>query len=439
MKLGKLAWIAAGGVVGAGALAVGAFVFVSAQEPTPAPGPPVMRLISAEQYRNTVRYVFGDDIQITANFPLMQRREGLVALGAATASMTPGALEQFDQAARAIAGQVVDPEHRATLVPCTPRAESRPDADCARAFLGGVGRYLYRRPLTKAELDEQVALAGAAAEQRGDFYQGLAYAMGGMMMSPEFLYIAEVSEPDPGRPGRYRLDAYSLASRLSLLLWNAAPDDALLKAAESGELHDRGGLARQVDRMLASPRLEEGVRGFFGDLLQFQEYESISKDPLLYPNFTFEASQAAHEQTLRMVTDHLLRREGDYRELFTTNQTVVNRALAPLYKTAAPVEAKDEWVAHALDRGNAAGLLTSVSFLAAHSHPGRSSPTLRGKAIREIFLCQRVPDPPPTVNFAVFENLSGKLTARARLKAHVSDPSAPRPPTSAPRHWRGRH
>ena len=31
------------------------------------------------------------------------------------------------------------------------------------------------------------------------------------------------------------------------------------------------------------------------------------------------------------------------------------------------------------------------SFLSLHSHPGRSSPTRRGKALREIFLCQKVP------------------------------------------------
>ena len=35
------------------------------------------------------------------------------------------------------------------------------------------------------------------------------------------------------------------------------------------------------------------------------------------------------------------------------------------------------------------------SFLAVHAHPARSSPTRRGKALRELLLCQKVPAPPP--------------------------------------------
>ena len=36
-----------------------------------------------------------------------------------------------------------------------------------------------------------------------------------------------------------------------------APDPELLAAAENGEIQTPSGLARQVDRMLASPRVEE--------------------------------------------------------------------------------------------------------------------------------------------------------------------------------------
>lgn len=405
------------------AAAGGLFAYDRFVEPSTAGGPTTMRMITAGQYRNTVEQLFGHDIEVLANFPPMQRQDGLLALGSTTASMTPGALEQFDIAARSIAAQVVDETHRQTLVPCMPHNVQAADATCARTFLAKVGRMLYRRPLTKAELDDQVAIAAAAAQQKGDFYQGLALGLSGLMMSPDFLYIRERSEPDPDHPGQYRLDSYSLASRLSLFLWNSLPDEALLEAAAKGELHDASGLSRQVDRMLASPRLEQGVRGFFGDLLQFQEFENISKDPVIYPGFTFEASQAVHEQVLRMITDQLLDQEGDYRDLFTSNHTFVNRALGPLYARPVPITASAQWVRMELDPARSAGLLTSFNFLAAHSHPGRSSPTLRGKAIREIFLCQRVPDPPPTVNFAKFENLAGKLTARERLKAHVADSS----------------
>src|SRR6185312_13621122 len=69
------------------------------------------------------------------------------------------------------------------------------------------------------------------------------------------------------------------------------------------------------------------------------------------------------------------------------------------------------------------GLLTQISFLAAHSHPGRSSPTLRGKALREILLCQPVPRPPANVDFSAVENPDPSLhTARDRLGLHRKNP-----------------
>jgi hypothetical protein len=64
-----------------------------------------------------------------------------------------------------------------------------------------------------------------------------------------------------------------------------------------------------------------------------------------------------------------------------------------------------------------------VSFLAAHSHAVRSSPTLRGKALRELFLCQEVPDPPPNVDFSALEEAEGAATARERLAVHNENPS----------------
>jgi hypothetical protein len=69
------------------------------------------------------------------------------------------------------------------------------------------------------------------------------------------------------------------------------------------------------------------------------------------------------------------------------------------------------------------GLLTQIAFLASHAHPGRSSPTLRGKALRELLLCQQVPRPPPNVDFSLIEDPKSTLhTARERLAAHRANP-----------------
>jgi hypothetical protein len=70
-----------------------------------------------------------------------------------------------------------------------------------------------------------------------------------------------------------------------------------------------------------------------------------------------------------------------------------------------------------------AGLLSQVSFLALHSHPTRSSPTLRGKALRETLLCQRVPPPPPNVDFSAVDNPDSPFaTQRERVAFHLKNP-----------------
>jgi hypothetical protein len=70
------------------------------------------------------------------------------------------------------------------------------------------------------------------------------------------------------------------------------------------------------------------------------------------------------------------------------------------------------------------GILSQVSFVALHSPSGRSSPTDRGKAVREVLLCQKVPPPPANVDFSlvqVTDNPNYK-TARERLSAHANVP-----------------
>ena len=149
-----------------------------------------------------------------------------------------------------------------------------------------------------------------AAAALGDFYAGLETALTTLLLSPEFLFRVEVAEPDPNAPQRQRLTAASMASRLSYFLWNTTPDEELLAAAERGELVDDAGLARQVDRLLASPRLEAAVRAFFSDWYGFDEIEEglVRKDPTLFPAFSQALINDAREQTLRVITDHLLDR-----------------------------------------------------------------------------------------------------------------------------------
>jgi len=393
-------------------------------EPDPVGGPALLRRLTESQYRATVADIFGADVPVLARFERALRSHGLIAVGTSEAGMSSFSIEQYDAAAQGVADEVLSAERREAFVPCTPASESSYDADCARAFIERYGQPLFRRPLTEEQVQRYLEAARLGTGELGDFYAGLKYALVGMMTAPQFLLRIERTEPDPERDGLRRLDAFSRATRLSYFLTNSTPDPELLRAAEAGELDTTGGLARQVDRLIARPEFEAAVRAFFRDMLEFDLFDDLAKDAEIYPAFNSELAADAQEQTLRDIVHHLVEQHGDYRDLYTLDETVMTRALGVVYRQ--PVQSRDGWeqtqLAHTGDR---LGIQSHISFLALHAHPGRSSPSLRGEAVRNVFLCQEVPDPPADVDFSAVQDAadSEMPTARDRLTAHNTQPA----------------
>jgi hypothetical protein len=393
-------------------------------EPASSGGPAEIRRLTEDEYRHSIADIFGADIKIIGRIEPDVRVAGLLAVGASNTTITRAGAETYDVLARDIAAQFLDKAQQEKSVPCLPAAADRPDDVCAGKFFAKIGRLILRRPMDQATLDSFVKAAADRTRITGNFYSGLEGSLAGLLVEPEFLFRVENVEPDPTHPGQRRLDGFSKASRLSFLLWDTTPDNALLTAAQTGVLDTQAGLERQVDRMLASPRLEAGVRAFFADMLEFDSFDGLEKSKDIYPRFSRTIAEDAREQTLRTITDHLIDRRGDYRDLFTTRRTFMTRALGKIYRV--PVASAQGWEPFAFPDGDfRAGLLSQISFTALHAHPARSSPTLRGRAIREILLCQRVPDPPANVNFSVVEDNKNPnyKTMRERLTAHRTNPT----------------
>jgi hypothetical protein len=382
-----------------------------------------MRLLTGDQYKASIADIFGSSVSIPGRFDPIIRDNGLLAVGAAGVDMTPAAFERYEGLARTVASQALNQSRRQFLVPCKPQSEKKPSDACARQFFASVGRFLFRRPLTTEELRTAVATASAATKGGADFYAGLEPGLSALLMSPNFLFVVSQSEPDPKHPNSRRLADYSKAARLSFFFWNTTPDDELLSAAEKGELRTERGIENQIDRLINSPRLEQGVRAFFDDMLSFEDIDALTKDAVIFPAYTPAVAIEAREQTLRMLTDLLVTRKGDYRDVFTDRFTYLSPALARVYRI--PInDPAGGLVRYEFPEGDPrAGLVSQISFLALNSHPGRSSPTRRGRAVREILLCQKVPDPPANVKFDLFNDPnSPNKTARDRLAAHAQNP-----------------
>jgi hypothetical protein len=388
---------------------------------------PGFRRLNEVQYVRSIEQIFGSGIKVPGRFAPPLREEGLMAIGDNNVTVTPSGIEQYELRAREIAAQVLDESRRDAIMPCAPPSATDFDRDCATRFFIRYGSLLYRRPLSAAETASVLGIAEASSAQSGSFYKGLETGLSRLLVSPKFVFRIEVAEPDPGNPSAARLDDYSLATRISFLLWDAPPDAELLAATERGELRNPKKLAGQVDRLIAAPKFEQGVRSFFSDMFGYEQFEGLAKDQALFPKFSADLAQDAREQTLRTVVDHLIRNNGDYRDLFTTKKTFLNRNLGALYKVPVDEDGMDGWAAYEFKAGDPrSGILTLAGFLMLDpTHEGRSSPTIRGKSVRESLLCQPVPQPPPNVDFAIVQDVSNPehRTARQRLTIHQENPA----------------
>ncbi|MEZ4321919.1 MAG: DUF1592 domain-containing protein [Myxococcota bacterium] len=378
-------------------------------EPAVTAPEPALRRLTIRQYQNTVRDLFGEDIVPPSSLEPDATLEGLPSLGAAISSTSPLGVERYEVGAIQLADQrfagAVDP------LPCQPSGVS--DTACATAYIEAEGRRIFRRPLSEEEIGQYVGLLTSVASDAADFRAGARFALVAMLQSPAFVYRSEHAAGT--------LDPFELASRMSYFLWNGPPDEALLAAAEAGELATAEGRSAQVDRMMDDPRFRRGVRDYFIELFQLGGLASLGKDPMVFPNASPELWASAKEQTLYGIEDLVVDRDADYRELMTSRDVWIDRRLAALYGIPAPTLDGFAWATLPEDSGRR-GLLGHASVLGLHAHAVSSSATRRGKFMRGTLLCQIVPPPPADVDTSIPEP-DDAPTLRDRLQVHQEDPT----------------
>jgi len=376
---------------------------------------PTLRRLTRVQYDNAISALLGGGLVLPSSLDPDQVTDGLRAIGASLTTISPRGVELYEDAAFDLVQQALaSPENRAVLVPC-----DETDDGCGESVIAEFATKAWRRPLEDEELSTLVAIAEQAEDVLDDFDAGLNYALSAVLQSPHFLFRVELGEPDPSGDGR-RFTNHEMASRMSFLLWNTIPDDELMRAAAAGELTEDETLRTQLERMVADPRFEDGVRAFFTDMWTLYQLDDMTKDPTVFTHMSPEVGASAREETLLGVVENVVYEDGDYRDLFTTTRTFLDRKLASIYNVRAPVR---EGFGEAIlsDEGVRRGVLGQVSFLALQSHAVNSSATLRGKFVREVLLCQYIPPPPSDVDTSIPEASADAVTLRERVAVHLED------------------
>jgi hypothetical protein len=375
------------------------------------PGPNYVRRLTAVQFRNTIADLFGASVDSGTSFPEATIDGGFRTNMNANVVTSAGA-EGIEETAIHISQQLT--ADLGAFVGCDPAAEG--DA-CVRAFVDRVGATVFRRPLLVEESDRLVALYPTILATEGATPRhGIEAIVQALLQSPQFLYLAEIAG-EGAAPGEVvELSGYELAARLSYLLWDTTPDAELLQRAADGSLRDV--LDAQARRLLADPRADAVLIGFFEDLTEIQKLAS-PKDPAVYPEWTPELAVAAHEELGAFVRWVVRESDGNLATLLTAPTTVVNATLAAHYGVAAPQG--DEWQVTSLDPTQRAGFLTQPGFLAAHAYAASSSPIARGAFVRTQLLCQELA-PPPNVMFEV-PAVDPNVSTRERLAQHRTDPA----------------
>ena len=186
-----------------------------------------------------------------------------------------------------------------------------------------------------------------------------------------------------------------IASRLATILWNSAPDAALLQDAERNRLGDPAVLERHVQRMLADDRSEVFVERFFFPWLQLDTLDKSDPDTKYFPDYNVALRDALAKETELFLLSQL-REDHDPIDLWSASYTFLNEQLARHY--GIPNVTGPQFRRTPLPTPERAGLLGHGSILmvtSRHQHgvdAAYTTPATRAKWVRLHYFGAPLPD-----------------------------------------------
>jgi len=371
--------------------------------------------LTATQYANTIN----DLLSVppgAQNVPLAaDSTAGGFAVGSA---ISDDAVQDYHDSAVAIASQVVS---NLTELLAPVNCDATGGSACAASFVNAFAPLAFRHgtvdAATIAGLNQTftiiAAAAGGATTVMG-FTMGLQAVIEQVLQSPYFLYHLEVEEEAKGA-GQLAVTDYSMANRLSYLLWSSMPDGALFSAAAANELTTPAQVSSQATRMLADPKAKVGLRNFYQQWLMALNLPTgkVGYSTQVLANGTLSSTslfgttsgvslatefspalQQAIVDSFNMQVDSALWADSNAMKTLLTGATMyTNEALTPILGVSGASGTALQSVQ--VDPARRIGILSHPLLMATYATATTSHPIRRGRWVWEQIVCQPFPNAPP--------------------------------------------
>jgi hypothetical protein len=272
------------------------------------------------------------------------------------------------------------------LAPCATAAGS---TACVQTFAQSFARKAYGRAPTADELQRLLTVAAT-----GESYAvSIQLVVETVLQSPYMLYATELGPDAPAAGPSITLTQEEIATRLSLLLTGARPDDNLLKAAEAGQLSTRDQITNAVTRLLATPRAKQQLMLLVKGWINLGAVADAPKNPTVFPALTPAVVAAMQEEVDAFIDAKVNAGQGTFLSLLTDTSTHIPAALTVIYGN----DLSSPGGVPTLDPQRRRGIISLPGVLTYHSADQHSGPIERGLTVRRQLLCNPVPPPPPDV------------------------------------------
>jgi len=390
-------------------------------------GPSPIRRLNRDEYSATIRDLLEMQMDVATSLPADGAGGEGFDNAAETLFLSPLHSEKYMEIAKFamdFAAREFKPRNKILIA--KPGSGVSED-EAARRIFAAFLPTAFRRPIAEAEATPYLELFRASRKSAQPFDAAIFFALRAALVSPNFLFRREpVNVTAAERP----VDGYSLASRLSYLLWGSMPDELLFDVAASGKLHEPQVLKPLIEVMLRNEKSRTFALRFVEQWLHTRELAGTkAPDAKLFPKYAADEDLRSdiRLQPVYFFREVLLRDESvlsflDSRHTIATSHLTRHMDVKlPLNKDAST---QPHWVELPPGTENRGGLLGMPAVLAVSSYPYRTSPVLRGAWILENLLGTPPPPPPPNVPLLDEDAKAGASprSVRERLALHRENP-----------------